>query len=194
MPLRYGDYIAKLQFAACLGESQGSERSIASHRVPLLGVARRGGGVFKTETAVWDVGVQLCTDLEKMPVEDASVKWPEELSPYQVVGQLTVRPQEAYSPARRVYVDEILSFDPWHALAAHRPLGNVMRPAKRRIRCPRSFAAGSMVVRPWNRAGSRPSRLSGPKLCITNPSAAERMHAFKPGRITESVTFKRTRS
>jgi hypothetical protein len=86
---------------------------------------------FETETAVWDVQVQLLTDLEKMPVEVADVQWPEDLSRYMTVGRLTALPQAAYSPERRVFVDEVLSFNPWHGLAAHRPLGNIMRARKK---------------------------------------------------------------
>jgi hypothetical protein len=82
---------------------------------------------FKTETAEWDVRIQLCTDLQKMPVEDPSIEWPEELSPYLQVARMVAHPQNAYSAERRVYVDEMLSFNPWHCLAAHRPLGNIMR-------------------------------------------------------------------
>ncbi|WP_418955610.1 hypothetical protein [Streptomyces tritici] len=29
--------------------------------------------------------------------------------------------------ARRRYADDVLSFSPWHALEAHRPLGSIMR-------------------------------------------------------------------
>lgn len=35
--------------------------------------------------------------------------------------------QDAYSPARQAYCDESLSFQPAHGLAAHRPLGSIMR-------------------------------------------------------------------
>jgi hypothetical protein len=94
---------------------------------------------FRAETAVWDVGVQLCTDLKTMPVEDASVKWPEDQSPFQKVATLTALPQDAYSPQRRVYVDELLSFSPWNAIAAHRPLGNVMRARKKAYEMSSSF-------------------------------------------------------
>jgi hypothetical protein len=62
-----------------------------------------------------------------MPVEDPSVEWPEDLSPYVPVARIVAGPQNAYSAERRVYVDEKLSFNPWHCLAAHRPLGNIMR-------------------------------------------------------------------
>lgn len=72
----------------------------------------------------------LCTDLERMPVEDASVKWPEEASPHQPVARLVLPPQDAYSAARQVYGDDILSFTPWHTVAAHRPLGSIMRVRK----------------------------------------------------------------
>ena len=43
------------------------------------------------------------------------------------MARITAGPQQAYSVERRVYVDEKLSFSPWHGLAAHRPLGNIMR-------------------------------------------------------------------
>lgn len=62
-----------------------------------------------------------------MPVEDASVPWPEELSPHQTVAVLHLPAQDPYSGARRRYADDVLSFNPWHALEAHRPLGSIMR-------------------------------------------------------------------
>jgi hypothetical protein len=62
-----------------------------------------------------------------MPVEDASVEWDEHLSPSLTIARVTVQPQNAYSNPRRVWVDEQLNFNPWHSLAAHRPLGNIMR-------------------------------------------------------------------
>ncbi len=83
---------------------------------------------FKEEAeAVWELRVQLCTDLETMPVEDAHTEWDEKESPYLAVATVTAKAQEIYSDARRVFVDETLSFNPWHALAAHRPLGNINR-------------------------------------------------------------------
>ena len=45
----------------------------------------------------------------------------------QPVARITLPPQDAYSPARRVYVDDVLSFSPAHGLADHRPLGSIMR-------------------------------------------------------------------
>jgi hypothetical protein len=127
-PIRYGEYIAKVSVEPV---SENLKQLTGKH-VEHLG--KRYSGLrdeavkfFGTETGEWNLWVQLCTDLEKMPVEDASVKWPEDLSPYVPVARIIAGPQNAYSAARRVYVDEKLSFNPWHCLAAHRPLGNIMR-------------------------------------------------------------------
>ena len=127
-PVRYGNYIAKL------GIEPVSEnlKQLTGKHVPHLGTRYSGlrdeaVKFFETETAEWNVCIQLCTDLERMPVEDPSVPWPEDLSPYVPVARIVARPQNAYSSERRVYADEKLSFNPWHCLAAHRPLGNIMR-------------------------------------------------------------------
>lgn len=62
-----------------------------------------------------------------MPVENANKEWPEDESPYQPVARLIFPIQDAYSAARQSYVDDSLSFCPAHSLAAHRPLGSIMR-------------------------------------------------------------------
>ena len=65
-----------------------------------------------------------------MPVEDAAVVWPEDASPYVPVARISVAPQPAWSAARAAAVDDGLSFSPWHGLAAHQPLGGIMRARK----------------------------------------------------------------
>jgi hypothetical protein len=67
------------------------------------------------------------TDEETMPVEDASQPWPEDQSPYVAVARLTVPRQDAWSEDKMRRIDDGLAFNPWHALAAHRPLGAIMR-------------------------------------------------------------------
>ena len=84
-------------------------------------------GHFRTRGAEFELRVQLCTSLERMPVEDASVTWPEDESPYIVVAHLSLPAQDACSPARHAYFDDVLSFRPAHSMAAHRPLGSLMR-------------------------------------------------------------------
>lgn len=124
--LRYGNYIAKLQ-AVPLSESL----------QPLIGQEIDGSndsalrdlvvGFFVNHSAEYELRAQLCTDLATMPVEDGSVEWPQAQSPYQPIAKLVIPAQNAYSPARRVYADDVLTFNPFHCLPEHRPLGNIMR-------------------------------------------------------------------
>ncbi len=125
--LRYGDYFGKVALVPVspnLVELHKKHLPNASNRDTLKEEFLR---FFKENTAVWELRVQLCTDLKTMPVKDGTVEWDEKESPYTAVATVTAQPQDVYSDARRVYVDEELSFNPWHCLAAFRPLGNLMR-------------------------------------------------------------------
>ena len=42
----------------------------------------------------FDLQIQLCTDLETMPVNDATVEWPEKLSPFLTVGRVRLPRQD----------------------------------------------------------------------------------------------------
>ena len=85
---------------------------------------------FGAQGGDWDLQVQLNTNLDVMPIEDASVIWPEDQSPYITVGRVSVAAQNAWSAESKAAVDDGLSFSPWHGLAAHRPLGGVNRARK----------------------------------------------------------------
>jgi len=125
--LRYGTYIAKLGVAPLsptvrqlTGRPIEATRDASALRDLVVDFFGRTG-------AQYELRAQLCTDLVRMPVEDASIEWPEEQSPYQAVARITLPAQNAYSPARRVYADDILEFNPWHCIAEHRPLGSINR-------------------------------------------------------------------
>jgi hypothetical protein len=60
------------------------------------------------------------------PVENPMVAWKAEPIP---VATITVAPQAFDTPERMREAEE-LSFDPWHALAEHRPLGGINRARK----------------------------------------------------------------
>jgi hypothetical protein len=85
------------------------------------------GDFFTHHDAKFDLRAQLCVDTNQMPIEDASILWPERLSPHKLVAVLHLFAQNPYSDARRRYADDVLSFNPWHALEAHRPLGSLIR-------------------------------------------------------------------
>ena len=125
-PLRYGDHIAKLAVHPdnpALLALVGKELDLEDEN----GLRTAVAAFFRTNPAEFEIGIQLCTDLDRMPVENANAEWPEDESPYRPVARLVIPPQDAFSPARRSFVDEDLSFCPAHSLAAHRPLGSIMR-------------------------------------------------------------------
>lgn len=74
----------------------------------------------------FDFMVQVQTDPHRMPIEDATVKWPERLSPYITVARLRLPRQRFDSDQQLAFADR-LRFNPWHSLPAHRPLGNSNR-------------------------------------------------------------------
>jgi hypothetical protein len=96
---------------------------------------------FRKNGGAWEIRAQLCTDLEHMPIENAAVVWPEETSPFRRFGRIIVEPQLAWSEARSSAIDDGMSFAPWHGLAAHRPLGGIMRARKAAYEAARKFRA-----------------------------------------------------
>lgn len=125
--IRFGPYIGKLSVAP-LSEAV---RALAGAEIDAKGndSAYRDLVVqfFQTESAEYEIRIQLCTDIDRMPIEDAAVEWPSDLSPHLPIGKITFPPQDAYSAPRRAFADEVLSFNPWHCIEAHRPLGSIMR-------------------------------------------------------------------
>lgn len=61
-----------------------------------------------------------------MPIEDTSVQWSEDISPFETVATVRVEPQDFDTREQNLACDN-LSFNPWHALPAHRPIGGINR-------------------------------------------------------------------
>ena len=78
-----------------------------------------------------DIRLQLQTDPYLMPIENNAVLWPEKLSPRVSVATLRLPRQKFDSPAQLDFAKR-LSYNPWHCIAEHRPLGNQSR-ARRRM-------------------------------------------------------------
>ena len=126
-PFRYGDHVAKFSVAPvapALAALTGTEID-ASGRPNAIRetVQSEMAGI----EGVWEFRVQLCRDLERQPVEDPTVLWNEDETPFQRVGLITVRAQDSWDPARVRAVDEEMRFSVWTGLTAHRPLGNINR-------------------------------------------------------------------
>jgi len=79
----------------------------------------------------FDFRLQLQTDPYLMPIENNAVLWPEKLSPRVSVATLRLPRQQFDSPAQMEFAKQ-LSYNPWHTIAEHRPLGNQSR-ARRRM-------------------------------------------------------------
>jgi len=77
------------------------------------------------EDVRFDFNVQFQTDPRTMPIEDASVEWREHASPYRTVAHIRI-PAQQVGAADGTPCEQI-SFNPWNALPAHRPLGNFNR-------------------------------------------------------------------
>jgi len=77
--------------------------------------------------AKFDFFVQLQTDADAMPIEDPTVPWS---SQNIKVATLTIPPQ-IFDTNQQIEYGENLSFNPWHSLPEHRPLGAFNRVRKR---------------------------------------------------------------
>ncbi|EBW2353329.1 catalase [Salmonella enterica subsp. enterica serovar Enteritidis] len=127
--LRFGDYIGKVSIAPASPNIKAlTGQPIEDVQYSTIRDVVRAH--FLEQDAEYTVRVQLCADLKTMPVEDAAVLWDEAVSPQRPVATLRFERQDAYSPARRVYGDDILAFNPWNGVAAHQPLGSIMRVRK----------------------------------------------------------------
>ncbi len=83
------------------------------------------------EDTEFDIRLQLQTDPHLMPLENNAVLWPEKLSPRISAATLHIPRQQFNSPAQ-INFEKQLSYNPWHCIAEHRPLGNQSR-ARRRM-------------------------------------------------------------
>jgi len=125
-PIRYGKYMAKYRAKP------------ASDRVDsYLDLIKRLGSeadalrlaledTLRTQEVLFEFQVQLRTSERSMPIEDASIEWPESESPYRTVAHLFL-PRQEIPLLREQNAFTNLSFDVWHALAAHCPLGGINR-------------------------------------------------------------------
>jgi hypothetical protein len=118
-PIRYGPFAARLKLEPIgeRGEVQGSGVDALSQDL----IARLSKGPLE-----WDLAAQFFIDEARTPIENPTVEWD---APYVTLGRLTVPQQDVASEEGKKLDAQIdrLSFDPWHALVEHRPLGHIMR-------------------------------------------------------------------
>ena len=123
--VRHGDYVAKVRVAP--------DAESAAHVIHRELDFSSGPEVFgptlvdelQARAFDFDLQVQLCTDLDAMPVNDATVEWPEKLSPFVTVGRVHL-PRQDISGPENFEKGDALAFNQWRVTSDHRPLGEIM--------------------------------------------------------------------
>lgn len=126
-----------------LGEGQAMQYSVwpkSARRTPIPRLPLRPPDDYLRNAMVkalangdveFDIRLQRQTDPHLMPIENNAVLWPEKLSPRVSAATLRLPRQRFNSPAQLDFA-RLLSYNPWHCIAEHRPLGNQNR-ARRRM-------------------------------------------------------------
>ncbi|WP_428354417.1 hypothetical protein [Methyloprofundus sp.] len=119
VPFRLGDQIVKYSVIPCStykttqivepGENQ-LRSAIKAHLLQ--------------DSARFNFAVQVQTDPQKMPIEDASTIWDEAISPFQVVATITIEKQN-FDTAEALSECEGCNFNPWQSLPEHEPVGRM---------------------------------------------------------------------
>lgn len=81
------------------------------------------------EGTSFDFMVQFQLDPDREPIEDSLVVWKEENTPFHKVATINIPRQKIDSPEQMAFTEN-LSFNPWHCLPEHRPLGSANRMRK----------------------------------------------------------------
>jgi hypothetical protein len=130
------------QYFSCvpylLGEGQAmmySMRSRVETRTPVPRLPLRPpdnylreamAATLEKQDVEFDILLQMQTDPFKMPIENAAVLWPPRISPRIPAATLRIPRQKFDSPEQLEFA-RVLSYNPWHSLPEHRPLGNQSR-------------------------------------------------------------------
>ncbi len=123
LPIRFGPYAVK--YALVPRQEAGGAADHTGDDFYRADLVKRlaAGPLF------YDVKVQPFVDERRTPIEDAGIEWRESDSAFIKVAELYLPQQEITSAEGDALAERVesASFDPWHALEEHRPLGAMMR-------------------------------------------------------------------
>jgi hypothetical protein len=127
VPIQWGERAAKFGVVPVAGVS--APRASGS---PATYLADEFAERLAHEPVAYDFRVQFFVDAKQTPIEDASVEWTEDVSPFITVARLVIPVQDVASDEGRERAASVekMSFDPWHAPEEFRPLGDIMRARK----------------------------------------------------------------
>jgi hypothetical protein len=166
--VRHGDYIAKVRVAPAAAN--------AEHALHQQLDLNSGPDVFgptvedelRAHAFDFDLQVQLCADLIAMPVNDATVEWPERLSPFVTVGRVHVPRQDISGPETREKGDA-LAFNQWRVTSDHRPMGEIMD--VRRV-----YTASAKIRRALNNQPQREPTSADEVMALPEGEESARVH------------------
>ena len=127
--VRHGDFIAKVRFAPVRAFADAVEHRVVDLMSDADAYRRALVMELKQRPFEFDLQVQLCTNLERMPVQDVTVQWLEAALSIRHRGQGTFTGTDI-SDADNLERMDALSFTPWRVTAAHAPLGEIQRVRK----------------------------------------------------------------
>ena len=81
---------------------------------------------LKDGTGCLDFYLQFQKDPKKNPIENALYRWHEEQTPFIKIARIDIPSQTFTSEAQKQFCENI-SFNPWHGIEEHRPLGGINR-------------------------------------------------------------------
>lgn len=124
--VRHGDYMGKIRViptAETRSKIQDREVDTESEDWPYRSAIIKE--IAKHELT-FELQIQLCSDLDKLPINDLTVEWDQNIAPFQTVAKITIFKQEV--PADGNFeVMENLSFTPFRTIEENCPIGNLQR-------------------------------------------------------------------
>ncbi len=127
LPQRLGPHAAKFKAIPCPGWAKLDASLGARAKKDFLKDVM--GTYLRSRDACIELQVQVQTDPELMPVENARVVWSPDLSPFVPLARIVI-PKQNFRTEKRKEFCEHLTFNPWHSIEAHRPLGGLNRVRK----------------------------------------------------------------
>jgi hypothetical protein len=125
-PIACGPYAVKVRLLPSARPTAADERAASEGWKAAMGRHLAAGPLR------YQLQLQAFVNERDTPIEDPTVQWREEVAPFVTVADLEIPKQPLEGAEAEAFATEIeqATFDPWAALAAHRPLGEIMRARK----------------------------------------------------------------
>lgn len=122
-PYRFGDETKAVKYAVV---PSSSNKLLTPDKTSEHLLSTNLAATVKENVVEYDFCIQFQTDAVKMPIEDSTIVWD---SPFIKLATIRIPKQICDTPERKEFGDN-LSFNPWHCLLEHQPLGSFNRVRK----------------------------------------------------------------